>query len=156
MNKQVEKEGVENNSPVLKKESTESRKRFLNNSLDGEERTLKISRFDISGFLATLNPYVAERQGERDDMQDANTCILDYIKDYSVVKPKINRASYFAIFDGHGGKQASEYCAKNLHIHLIRHSPNGNSPNFDKEIKRSIIQAFKSIDEDFLKLAANK
>ena len=52
--------------------------------------------------------------------------------------------SFFAIFDGHGGKQCAEYLRENL-LKLIC-----ANKNFPSDIMESIKEAFKIADEDFL------
>ena len=41
------------------------------------------------GFLAKLKSFVAERKGERDEMQDAHVLIDDCSKDYSQLSPRV-------------------------------------------------------------------
>lgn len=130
----------------------ENRKRTSTDELQNTEA--KRSKGLTSGFLATLRSYIAERKGERDEMQDASISLLDCSSDYSQLKPKINRVSYFAVFDGHAGSRASQHCAKNLHRHLARLLPKAESSNFDKEMKKAVLESFKTVDEEFLKIAS--
>ena len=57
--------------------------------------------------------------------------------------PKI---SYFAIFDGHGGEECSEFLKNNYLNYLVENS------NFPFDIKLSMIETFQKIEEDFFKL----
>ena len=57
--------------------------------------------------------------------------------------PKI---SYFAIFDGHGGDECSEFLKENYDKYLIENK------NFPYDIKLSMIETFQKIEEDFFKL----
>ena len=57
--------------------------------------------------------------------------------------PKI---SYFAIFDGHGGEECSEFLKENYDKYLIENK------NFPFDIKLSMIETFQKIEEDFFKL----
>ena len=57
--------------------------------------------------------------------------------------PKI---SYFAIFDGHGGEECSEFLKENYDKYLIENK------NFPYDIKLSMIETFQKIEEDFFKL----
>ena len=59
------------------------------------------------------------------------------------VWPKI---SYFAIFDGHGGEECSEFLKENYDKYLIENK------NFPYDIKLSMIETFQKIEEDFFKL----
>lgn len=43
-----------------------------------------------------------------------------------------------------------------LYVVLFKFFFIGESENFDKEIKTSIIESFKQTDNDFLKIASNK
>jgi len=134
-----------------------NRKRMSTMSHNGAPEHKKVNINSLTtGFPATLKSYVAERKGEREEMQDANVCLIDCIDQFPQLQPKVNRASYFAVFDGHGGARASQYSAQNLHLHLAKHLPSGDSPTFDRDMKRSIIEGFKSLDEDFLKIASKK
>ena len=53
-------------------------------------------------------------------------------------------SSYYAIFDGHSGKQCAEYLKKNMYKYII------NEPNFPCRIKISLLEGFKKLDQDFL------
>ena len=57
--------------------------------------------------------------------------------------PKI---SYFAIFDGHGGEECSDFLNNNFMNYLVENA------NFPFDIKLSMIESFQKIEEDFFKL----
>ncbi|XP_065679483.1 integrin-linked kinase-associated serine/threonine phosphatase 2C isoform X2 [Hydra vulgaris] len=104
------------------------------------------------GDILHLKPFVAERQGERNEMQDTTSlfenCTSDY--QYNQCGLIINRVSFFAVFDGHGGKNASQFAQENLHVNINKNFPKEAVLNFDNELKKSIIKAFKDTDEAFL------
>jgi len=50
---------------------------------------------------------VSEMQGWRASMEDANTAILGLDNDKEI--------SFFAVYDGHGGKSAAQFCQQNYH-----------------------------------------
>jgi len=97
----------------------------------------------------------AERKGEREDMQDAHTLILDYLAQIQQPNSSINRVSYIAVFDGHGGVRASKYAADNLHKTLAKKFPKGDKPmsQIEKDMKKSFVETFKQTDEAFLKIS---
>ncbi|XP_029471105.1 integrin-linked kinase-associated serine/threonine phosphatase 2C isoform X2 [Rhinatrema bivittatum] len=103
-----------------------------------------------------LKSYVAERQGEREDMQDAHTILNDITKDCQPLPATITRLSYFAVFDGHGGCRASRFAAQNLHQNIIKKLPRGEVSNVEKLVKRCLVDAFKQTDEVFLKQASSQ
>ncbi|XP_039250387.2 integrin-linked kinase-associated serine/threonine phosphatase 2C-like isoform X1 [Styela clava] len=104
--------------------------------------------------LSTLKGYVAERKGERADMQDAHVILDNCTADFTQFADKIQRVAYYAVFDGHGGHRASKHCANHLHQHLMQKLPKYEVNNFPKEMKKMIFQSFKSVDEEFLKEAS--
>lgn len=119
----------------------------------GEERHPK----KVKKEVYCLRGYLGERQGERDDMQDAHVMIDDIILHQitSSLPEKICRISYYGVFDGHAGPRASQYAAENLHKNIISKLPKvGDSQHFDREVKRCLIESFKKTDEEFLSLAA--
>ncbi len=56
------------------------------------------------------------------------------------------KMSYFAIFDGHGGDECAEYLKENYLKFLV------SNRNFPLDIKLSMTEAFKEIEESFFKL----
>ena len=56
------------------------------------------------------------------------------------------KMSYFAIFDGHGGEDCSEYLRDNFLQFLVENK------NFPFDIKVAMTEAFKEIEESFFKL----
>lgn len=55
----------------------------------------------------SINSYLSERQGEREDMQDAHLIVEDFTKEFTDLHPSIYRMSLYGVFDGHGGVKAS-------------------------------------------------
>ncbi|XP_054786106.1 probable protein phosphatase 2C 11 isoform X1 [Prosopis cineraria] len=53
--------------------------------------------------------------------------------------------AFFAVFDGHGGSRTAEYLKKNLFKNISSH------PDFIKDTKTAIVEAFKQTDVDYLK-----
>ncbi|VDP96098.1 unnamed protein product [Echinostoma caproni] len=94
------------------------------------------------------------RKGERPEMQDAHT-IVENLLIYFRVPPsnEVQRLSFFAVFDGHGGARAAEFAAKRLHLHLVSRFPRGGVKQIDKDIRRVLYDAYKKTDEDFLREA---
>ncbi|KAE8604552.1 hypothetical protein XENTR_v10014740 [Xenopus tropicalis] len=105
--------------------------------------------------ILSLKAHVAERRGEREELQDAHT-ICDLSQDCQPMPPDLLRLSYFAVFDGHGGTRASRFAAQNLHQNFVKKIPRGEGSSVDKAMKRCILDAFKQTDEDFLKQAASQ
>ena len=69
--------------------------------------------------------------------------------------------SYFAIFDGHAGVRAADYCAQNMHKilaeRLTKAIMNGQAlKQVERDIKKIFVETFKQCDEEFLKLATKK
>ncbi|XP_042315724.1 integrin-linked kinase-associated serine/threonine phosphatase 2C isoform X1 [Sceloporus undulatus] len=110
---------------------------------------------DSSEILA-VKGYVAERKGEREEMQDAHVILNDITEECKPLPSQITRVSYFAVFDGHGGARASNYAAQNLHQNLIRKFPKGEVPSVEKAIRRCLLDTFKHTDEEFLKQASSQ
>ncbi|XP_059805846.1 integrin-linked kinase-associated serine/threonine phosphatase 2C isoform X8 [Hypanus sabinus] len=107
------------------------------------------------GFV-TLKGYAAERKGEREEMQDAHVIINNFTTSFTQLPSEVSRLSYFAVFDGHGGIQASKYAAQNLHLNLTRSFPKGEVTNMEKAIKKCLLMTFKQTDEGFLKQASSQ
>ncbi|KAH0950289.1 hypothetical protein HN011_010658, partial [Eciton burchellii] len=53
-------------------------------------------------------------------------------------------ASYYAVFDGHGGQDAAAYCATHLHQYLVE------SVHYPTDPERALCDAFMTTDEQFL------
>lgn len=105
--------------------------------------------------VITLRGFVAERKGEREDMQDAHVIQDAYHTDIPQLHGSICRLAYYAVFDGHNGSRASRHASQQLHRQLATRFPKGDMSHVEKEIKRSIMESFKKTDEDFLKRAAS-
>ncbi|NXF74367.1 ILKAP phosphatase, partial [Sclerurus mexicanus] len=103
-----------------------------------------------------LKGYVAERKGEREDMQDAHVILNDITEECRPLPSQITRVSYFAVFDGHGGVRASKFAAQNLHQNLIKKFPKGEVVSVEKTVKRCLLDTFKHTDEEFLKQASSQ
>ncbi|XP_061492475.1 integrin-linked kinase-associated serine/threonine phosphatase 2C isoform X2 [Rhineura floridana] len=139
--------------------------KFLFQSAMGRERRgnpLRERRMGVknlwknSAGILGLKGYVAERKGEREEMQDAHVILNDITEECSPLPSQISRVSYFAVFDGHGGVRASKYAAQNLHQNLIRKFPKGDVPSVEKTIRRCLLDTFKYTDEEFLKQASSQ
>ncbi|XP_075773983.1 integrin-linked kinase-associated serine/threonine phosphatase 2C isoform X5 [Pelodiscus sinensis] len=109
-----------------------------------------------SGGIFGLKGYMAERKGEREEMQDAHVILNDITEECSPLPPQITRVSYFAVFDGHGGVRASKFAAQNLHQNLIKKFPKGEVVSVEKTVKRCLLDSFKHTDEEFLKQASSQ
>ncbi|KAM4770660.1 integrin-linked kinase-associated serine/threonine phosphatase 2C [Rhinophrynus dorsalis] len=105
--------------------------------------------------LLSLKAHVAERRGEREELQDAHT-ICDLGQECQPMPSDIERLSYFAVFDGHGGSRASRFAAHNLHRNVVKKLPRGEGSSVEKAMKKCLLDAFKQTDEDFLKQAASQ
>ncbi|XP_040204895.1 integrin-linked kinase-associated serine/threonine phosphatase 2C isoform X1 [Rana temporaria] len=106
--------------------------------------------------ILVLKAHVAERRGEREELQDAHTICYDLIKEYQPIPSDVSRLSYFAVFDGHGGSRAARFASQQLHSNLVKKLPRGEGSSVDKGIKKCLIEAFKQTDEEFLKQAASQ
>ncbi|RUS88689.1 hypothetical protein EGW08_003504 [Elysia chlorotica] len=105
-------------------------------------------------FRYNLKGYVADRQGEREDMQDAHVLMDDFLKHVPECHKSITRLALYAVFDGHGGVRASRFASQHLHNNLRDRFPKGDIKQVEKEIRRIFVEAFKKTDEDYLKEAA--
>ncbi|XP_054724367.1 probable protein phosphatase 2C T23F11.1 [Uloborus diversus] len=77
-------------------------------------------------------------QGWRINMEDAHTHLLSLAED--------KEASFFAVYDGHGGAKVAEYAGNNLHKKIVTH------PSYKKgDLVEAIKQSFLEVDADMLK-----
>ncbi|KAI1290760.1 putative protein phosphatase 2C T23F11.1 [Halotydeus destructor] len=77
-------------------------------------------------------------QGWRVNMEDAHTHILS-------LAPEDPAASFFAVYDGHGGAKVAHYAGNHLHKKIVSHSAYQEG-----DIVEAISQGFLQIDQDML------
>ncbi|OQS00146.1 hypothetical protein THRCLA_06190, partial [Thraustotheca clavata] len=100
---------------------------------------------------------INDDMGYRKHMEDAHTLIQD-MNISSLTKFGLAPQSFFGIFDGHGGHEASQYLNLHLHKHVITQVQSrtsliesANNEEIDSIIIESLEAAFKQTDEAFLK-----
>ncbi|XP_071110278.1 integrin-linked kinase-associated serine/threonine phosphatase 2C-like [Haliotis cracherodii] len=101
----------------------------------------------------SLKSFVADRKGEREEMQDAHFMLHNYHQEIPDLHPSIYRLSLFGVFDGHGGGRASRLACQVFPRNLRDRFPKGDVSQVERDIKKCFIEAFKKTDEDFLKQA---
>uniref|UniRef100_A0A8B9S5K5 Integrin-linked kinase-associated serine/threonine phosphatase 2C n=1 Tax=Apteryx owenii TaxID=8824 RepID=A0A8B9S5K5_APTOW len=132
------------------------KRKSLEEEKNGREELVEKKVCKGSVGLLGLKGYVAERKGEREDMQDAHVILNDITEECQPLPSQITRVSYFAVFDGHGGVRASKFAAQNLHQNLIKKFPKGEIVSVEKTVKRCLLDTFKHTDEEFLKQASSQ
>ncbi|XP_006820150.1 integrin-linked kinase-associated serine/threonine phosphatase 2C-like [Saccoglossus kowalevskii] len=100
-----------------------------------------------------LKAFVAERKGERNEMQDKHTLIDDFTQSF-LSPTDVSRMAFYGVYDGHAGARASTHASQNLHLNIISKYHKAEVSNRDKEIKKCLIESFKKTDDDFLKEAS--
>ncbi|KAG9007054.1 Protein phosphatase 2C 1 [Tulasnella sp. JGI-2019a] len=78
---------------------------------------------------------VAEDMGSRRTMEDAYSFMVDFAG--------LRGQGYFAIFDGHAGKHAAEWCGKHFHEHLIKQI----AADPDNLIPETMAKTFLGVDK---------
>ncbi|NXG24131.1 ILKAP phosphatase, partial [Grallaria varia] len=132
------------------------KRKALEEEKNGREELVEKKVCKGSVDILGLKGYVAERKGEREDMQDAHVILNDITEECRPLPSQITRVSYFAVFDGHGGVRASKFAAQNLHQNLIKKFPKGEVVSVEKTVKRCLLDTFKQTDEEFLKQASSQ
>ncbi|CUA72939.1 protein phosphatase [Rhizoctonia solani] len=84
---------------------------------------------------------VAHDRGQRRTMEDAYSFIVDFAH--------VRGQGYFAIFDGHAGKHAAEWCGQNFHKKLLI-----NLEEFNEPIPDILNRTFHSVDRELSEMAA--
>jgi integrin-linked kinase-associated serine/threonine phosphatase 2C len=63
------------------------------------------------------------------------------------------RSAFFALYDGHAGRSAAEFCAEKLHTNIASKI---ETPKENESVRKAIFDGFKETDTNFLALAASK
>jgi len=138
-------------SVSIKKRSNEDDNELSNKKLNsGGVQTDKIIK---------TKAFFADKQGERDSMQDRHVIIENFLGHLTSKPNDLINLSFYAIFDGHAGARAAEFCAENLHVILAEKfskafSYENTITQIEKDMKRFFVEAFKQCDDEFLKKAA--
>ncbi|XP_073928226.1 integrin-linked kinase-associated serine/threonine phosphatase 2C isoform X3 [Castor canadensis] len=143
-------------SQMVKNEGKGAKRKTPEDEKNGSEELVEKKVCKASSVIFGLKGYVAERKGEREEMQDAHVILNDITEECRPPSSLITRVSYFAVFDGHGGIRASKFAAQNLHQNLIRKFPKGDVISVEKTVKRCLLDTFKHTDEEFLKQASSQ
>lgn len=86
-------------------------------------------------------------RNSRRKMEDRHVVISDM---YTLIGDKLQSdksLSFYAVYDGHGGVDASYYAAAHLHYIAIQ------DPQFEESPTRAMLSAFKRVDEAFISKA---
>lgn len=97
----------------------------------------------ISGSGTGINFAVSDMQGWRAEMEDAHTAVGDI--------PGRPGYSFFAVFDGHGGKVTSKHAGANI-LEKVLSQPEFRRHKTPEDIGRALTNAFLEIDIEIKRL----
>jgi len=87
-------------------------------SPNARSKSITIAELDTFGILnrhAAKNPAyqvgISEDKGARRTMEDAHSFVVDFCN--------VRGQGFFAVFDGHAGKHAAEWCGSHFHEYLL-------------------------------------
>ncbi|KAG8057728.1 hypothetical protein GUJ93_ZPchr0002g25286 [Zizania palustris] len=94
--------------------------------------TPKTDKSSADGENDLLRYGLTSMQGWRTSMEDAHTAL-----------PRLDECtSFFAVYDGHGGKAVSKFCAKHLHLQVLKHEAYSSG-----DLATSVSKSFFRMDE---------
>lgn len=96
-------------------------------------RSVQVKTFYISGNQV-FNCGHSEAIGRRPTMEDALACYGEFLGPGT---------QYYAVFDGHGGKEVSRYCAEHLHNTIAENYRPGC--DFQAVVQKAITQANENV-----------
>lgn len=94
--------------------------------------TPKTEKFSEDGDNGDLKYGLSSMQGWRSSMEDAHAAVLEFDEN----------TSFFGVYDGHGGKDVSRFCAKHLHTQVLR-----NESYSKGDLEQSLQIAYLRMDE---------
>ncbi|CAM0953000.1 unnamed protein product [Alopecurus aequalis] len=94
--------------------------------------TPKTEKYSQDGEGGQVRYGLASMQGWRTTMEDAHAAL-----------PQLDECtSFFGVFDGHGGKSVSKFCAKYLHVEFLKYEEKSSC-----DLATSVKKAFFRMDE---------
>jgi serine/threonine protein phosphatase PrpC len=134
-------------------------KRKLDTSDDGTSETADVHSKPVSekegtasyGFDVQVGAF--GNKGLKQHLEDTWTAVLDLGSAGEFPSLSTVRSAFFALYDGHAGRFASEFCAEKLHLNIaskIEH------PTINENVRKAIFEGFKETDNAFLALASTK
>ncbi|KAI0305767.1 protein serine/threonine phosphatase 2C [Multifurca ochricompacta] len=86
---------------------------------------------------------VLDEKGPRRTMEDAHSYVFDYAG--------VHGQGFFAVFDGHAGKEAADWCGKNFHEYLLlalQDNPEATVPDVYNQTFHKVDKSLSKISED--------
>jgi len=86
---------------------------------------------------------VLDARGPRRTMEDAHSYVVDY--------DGVHGQGFFAVFDGHAGKEAADWCGKNFHEYMLstlQANPDATVPDVYNQTFHKVDISLSKISED--------
>eukprot|EP00897_Mesotaenium_endlicherianum_P010202 jgi/Mesen1/920/ME000117S00083 len=96
----------------------------------------KLDKESDGGENETYKYGASAMQGWRTSMEDAHTVVLDLDS---------SGTAFFAVYDGHGGKEVAKYCAKHLHKAVVESEAYSAG-----DLSTALTHAYLRMDEDMM------
>ncbi|GMI81175.1 DNA-binding protein phosphatase 1 [Hibiscus trionum] len=99
----------------------------------------------LTSFIPTLRSGEWSHIGGRPYMEDTHICIADLAKNFGCNLMSEEAVSFYGVFDGHGGKCASQFVCDHLPRIIVEDA------DFPLELEKAVTRSFKETDAAFAK-----
>ncbi|MBA0690203.1 hypothetical protein Goari_007896 [Gossypium aridum] len=99
----------------------------------------------LTNFIPTLRSGEWSDIGGRPYMEDTHVCIADLAKDFGRNLMSEDTVSFYGVFDGHGGKDASQFVRDHLPRVIVE------DVDFPLDIEKAVTRSFMETDAAFAK-----
>ncbi|KAJ1657414.1 Protein phosphatase 2C 2 [Dispira simplex] len=102
-----------------------------------------VNKHTETGFDKRVLYAVSDMQGWRLSMEDAHTTVLKLLDDQN----NDTGASFFGVYDGHGGPHSANFSGRELHRHIVR-SPSFAKNQYEQAVREGFLEADKHLREN--------